>query len=353
MRRLIYTLAAGTLFLAASCKQNAATATATTAETTKVVETKDVFTTGVVIPTVTSKMDATQSYALYLPKSYTDTTTLPVIIFFDPHGDGTVPLNLYAQLAEENSYILIGSNTSKNGMDLQQAQYAADNLVNEAESRFKVNQRKITLCGFSGGAKVALAAAAENKAIATVIYCGAALPVNPTHPLEFVGFAGTRDMNYTDVVAFNSSLKGTQHIHYLVEWNGKHEFPVADVFSDAFDFLKNGNITNYANKQAGISAQKLAEEQGQKQILLQAFQTQDINWWKQNIALLNSKKKTDPMYERLLGFVSLACYSYSNQLLQQNNLPAAEKILTIYALADPGNKDCEAFTAELKKRKGN
>jgi hypothetical protein len=39
--------------------------------------------------------------------------------------------------------------------------------------------------------------------------------------------------------------------------------------------------------------------------------------------------------------------------LQQNNLPAAEKILTIYALADPGNKDCEAFTAELKKRKGN
>lgn len=351
MRRLIYTLAAGTLFLAASCKQN--TANSTAAITTQPVEVKDSFALGIVIPSVISKMDATQSYALYLPKSYTDTTTLPVIIFFDPHGDGTVPLNLYAQLAEKNSYILIGSNTSKNGMDLQQAKYAADNLVNEAESRFKVNQRKITLCGFSGGAKVALGAAAENKAVATVIYCGAALPVNPTHPLEFVGFAGTRDMNYTDVVAFNNSLKATQHIHYLVEWNGKHEFPVADVFSDAFDFLKNGNITNYANKQAGISTQKLAEEQGQKQILLQAFQTQDINWWKQNIALLNSKKKTDPMYERLLGFVSLACYSYSNQLLQQNNLPAAEKILTIYTLADPGNKDCEAFTAELKKRKGN
>lgn len=351
MRRLIYTLVAGTLLLAAACKQN--TTNNTTTETTKAVEAKDSFALGVVIPSVTSKMDATQSYALYLPHNYTDTSTLPVIIFFDPHGDGTVPLNLYAQLAEKNGYILLGSNISKNGMQLQQAQYAADNLVNEATSRFKVNQRKITMCGFSGGAKVALAAAAANSSVTSVVYCGAALPVNPTHPLEFVGFAGTRDMNYTDVVAFNNSLKGTQHIHYLVEWNGRHEFPVAEVFNDAFDFLKTGNITNYANKQAGISTQKLDEEQAQKQMLLQAFQTQDINWWKQNIALLNSKKKSDPMYERLLGFVSLACYSYSNQLLQQNNLPAVEKILAIYALADPGNKDCEAFTVELRKRMKN
>lgn len=350
MRRLIYTLVAGTLFLAAACKQN--TTNNTTAETPKAVEAKDSFALSVVIPSVTSKMDATQSYALYLPHNYTDTSTLPVIIFFDPHGDGTVPLNLYAQLAEKNGYILMGSNISKNGMPLQQAQYAADNLVNEATSRFKVNQRKITMCGFSGGAKVALAAAAANNSVTSVVYCGAALPVNPTHPLEFVGFAGTRDMNYADVVAFNETLKNTTQIHYLVEWDGKHEFPNAAVFKDAFDFLSTGSISDYANKQQTISSLKLAAEQTRKQELIQAFQIQDLNWWKQEIALLNSKKAKDPMYERLLGFVSLACYSYSNQLLQQNNLPAAEKILAIYALADPGNKDCEAFTAELKKRKG-
>ncbi|HRG90885.1 MAG TPA: hypothetical protein PLW44_17810, partial [Chitinophagales bacterium] len=116
MRRLIYTLAAVGLFLAAGCKQNSTGNTTTATETPKTVEVKDTFTPGVVIPSVISKMDATQSYALYLPSNYTDTSALPVMLFFDPHGDGAVPLNLYARLAEKNGYILMGSNISKNGM---------------------------------------------------------------------------------------------------------------------------------------------------------------------------------------------------------------------------------------------
>lgn len=86
---------------------------------------------------------------------------------------------------------------------------------------------------------------------------------------------------------------------------------------------------------------------------MQAFQTKDLSWWKNEIAKLNAKKKSELMCERLLGFISLACYSYSNNALQQNNLLQAEHILAIYALADPGNKDCAAFAAELKRRKMN
>ncbi|HLP52034.1 MAG TPA: hypothetical protein VK154_14195 [Chitinophagales bacterium] len=307
---------------------------------------------GEIIPQLVVSYDKSQSFAVYLPKQYTKDTALPVIIFFDPHGDGTVPLNLYTGLAEDFGFILIGSNNSKNGIDLQQAKAIADNLVNEAESRFNVNKKKITLCGFSGGAKVALAAAVANPAVSTVIYCGAALPVQPHHDLEFLGFAGTGDMNYTDVVSFNEGFKNSQHLHYLVEWKGKHEFPSAEIFKDAFTFIQKGSIDNYSSKQAGITSQDVAKEQARKQELLQAFTTQDINWWKKEIATLNAGKKGNAMNERLLGFISLACYSYANGMLQQNNLAGAQQILTIYSLADPGNKDCEAFTAELKKRKG-
>jgi len=75
------------------------------------------------------------------------------------------------------------------------------------------------------------------------------------------------------------------------------------------------------------------------------LQQKDLDWWKKEIANLNSKKKTDPMFERLLGFVSLACYSISNNALQQNNWEIAGKILAIYQLADPGNTDCQKFYA--------
>ena len=311
----------------------------------------DSFATGIVIPSVSLQMDGSQSFALYLPKTYTNSLRYPVIIFFDPHGDGTVPLNLYYSLAEKYGYLLIGSNNSKNGMNFDQTSVIANNLINEAKTRFSINDKKIAVCGFSGGAKVALLNAANNANISSVIYCGAVIPLqNLTHPLSFLGFAGTKDMNYTDEVSFNRNLPDNIP-HFLIQWDGKHEWTKADVFENVFTFLQHGTVENYSKKQASISNEKLAEEQNFKQTLINAFQTENLNWWKNEIAMLNSKKKNDGMYERLLGFISLACYSYSGSALQQNNLAAAEKILAIYQLADPGNKDCENFLIELNRRK--
>lgn len=311
------------------------------------------FERGALVPSVALTNTPTQSFALYMPKTFSDSATIPVaIIFFDPHGDGTVPLNLYKDLADQYRVILFGSNSSKNGMDMMETKAIAANLLNDACARFGMLKENVTYCGFSGGAKVALLSAAESPGIKRVIYCGAAVPIDPTHPLSLLGFAGTKDMNYTDVVAFDRGLQGGRLEHYLVQWQGKHEFPDAKTFKDAFEWLGSGTITGYEKKQATISAQKLAEEQGIKQQLLQAFETKDLTWWKNEIASLNLKKKADPMYARLLGFVSLACYSYSGQALQINNLKAAEKILAIYALADPGNKDCENFTQQLRARQG-
>src|SRR5487761_2262382 len=76
----------------------------------------DTFETGKVIPHVVCKADAGQSYALYIPAKGNH-ELLPVIYFFDPHGDGSLPLNKYKALADEYNFILIGSNNSKNGND--------------------------------------------------------------------------------------------------------------------------------------------------------------------------------------------------------------------------------------------
>jgi pimeloyl-ACP methyl ester carboxylesterase len=334
-------------------KAEAPVAVTPAATETPAIVAADSFNTGVIIPSVSLRNVPSESFALYLPKGFAKDTTVPVaIVFFDPHGDGTLPLNLYKTLADQHQVILIGSNTSRNGMDMQMAQSVSNNLITDVMPRLQLTKENLTLCGFSGGAKVALLAAAQNPNVANVIYCGAAAPVQPNHPLRLLGFAGTRDMNYTDVVGFDRSLNAPGLSHNLIEWQGKHEFPDAKTFADAFEWLSPSNLIDFKKKQATITPQKLAEEDGQKQRLIKAFQVEDINWWKKEIASLNSKKKTDPMYDRLLGFISLACYSYAGQTLQQNNLTAAEKILTIYTLADPGNKDCEKFTQQLRERQG-
>src|SRR5262249_24057198 len=58
--------------------------------------------------------DATQSYAVYLPSSYTAAKRWPIIYFFDPAGRGRHPLELYKEIGETYGFVLAGSNNSRN-----------------------------------------------------------------------------------------------------------------------------------------------------------------------------------------------------------------------------------------------
>ncbi len=312
----------------------------------------DSFSAGKLYTSVALRGNAAETFTLYLPKLYSYSAKLPLVVFFDPHGDGSVPLALYQSLADKYNCLLLASNLSKNGMNAEQTNAIAGNLIAEAKSRFHVDEKRIALAGFSGGAKVALMAACANEGVSSVVYCGAAtnLPPNARN-FALLGFAGKRDMNYSDVILFDQAQNSSLRRHCLLEHPGKHEWPDEKTFENAFLFLEKGTAAKKCFELSPDLQRVLASEQQNKQVYIQAFQTKDLNWWKQEIASLNLKKKNDLIYERLLGFISLACYSYANSALQQNNLPLAEHILSIYAMADPGNKDCEAFTAELRRRK--
>lgn len=363
------------------------------------------------IASVTCLTNPSQSFALYLPPNYDDTSKLPVIIFFDPHGSGSFPVKKYRLLAKEFGCILMGSNNSRNGVSFDETNQIANTLIQETRNRFHVHEKRITLAGFSGGAKVALAASENNNLVTEIIYAGAASPIqHPAPSLSILGFAGVNDMNYTDLISFDQSLKASNLSHFLIEWNGKHEWPDSTVFGDAFywssfngmrnhllpenDALINRfiqsekknmpasgdplaaaatlgkeifflhglvDVTEYSNQLSSIeqsiryssawgNKQKLLQqEQSLKQSYMQAFQEKDINWWKQEIYRMNSitDPKLKPMYQRLLGFLSLAGYSISGNAIQQNNFPVAEKMLVIYKLADPKNSDVPFLEACL------
>ena len=83
-----------------------------------------------------------RSYAWYIPQKGNG-KAMPVVFFFDPHGDGTLPLNKYKTLAEAYGFILIGSNHSKNGNDWPTTENIWNSLITDVRQRLKIDERRL------------------------------------------------------------------------------------------------------------------------------------------------------------------------------------------------------------------
>ena len=353
------------------------------------------------------------SYSVYFPKNYNEKEKYPVIIFIDPHGHGRFPLEKYKSLADKFQFLLIGSNDSKNGMNIEQCLKFAGDLLNEASTTLPGYKEQISVVGFSGGAKVALVAANTISGFSSAIYCGAAFPPGTIQiNIPLLAIVGRHDMNYTEVRNYNQSIDKSGISHTLVEWNGKHEWPDTSIFEHAFywnlftsmrnkTIEKNESIIDRYKKlmESAISQEKnvlykaillqeeiemlkgivsvseyqkklsafinsshfkqakknqekiLANEDQKKMEFASAFESKDELWWTNQIQLLKVDSNNESN-QRLLGYISLAAWSYSSKSVAVNNSAFALKALKIYKLADPENSEQPFLAACLYSKNG-
>ncbi|MFN8276604.1 MAG: hypothetical protein U0T84_03905 [Chitinophagales bacterium] len=301
---------------------------------------EDVLQKGVVSGPVT--LAPNETFRFFLPSSYSDSLALPVVIFFDPHADGALPIQRYQTIAEDRQWILIGSDYASNEQSTENNLRHASALIQAVKARF--HPSLIQLAGFSGGAKVALMAAATDPKVSAVVYAGAAEPIQPTHPLQLLGIAGQRDMNYPEVVLYHYSLPASFQ-HQLLVWGGKHEWPAPEVMVNAFRPLSSiepDKLAHITNEEKSF----LEKESVIHQQLAFAFQEKDLNWWKGTIARLQSDS-LNAVSVRTLGFLSLAGYSLTNRAIRENQPALARQFLQIYQMADPQNPDVARLAAQL------
>ena len=423
------------------------------------------FETGKVIDPVICKADPTQSYALYIPaKGRRDPSRddrgpskgnegpLPVIYFFDAHGDGSLPLNKYKSLADAYGFILVGSNNSKNGNDWPASENIWRRLVEDSKSRLRIDGGRVYTGGFSGGAKVAGYVALQHPGIKGVIANGAGLPDGVPagdFNFSFTAIAGENDMNLTDLTTLNNNLDKSRTRHRILFFDGNHEWAPLLTMNTAFaglqlDAMREGLIpkdevfinryvvnsknrlaaydkagqpvrgatqpikeTNHSlrkanqpakgtdqllramqecqvsisfldglapaagwfkGKAAALAGNELYQKQRQSADLLlrreedtkagygSQFQQGDTHYWVSTIHDLQTKAGAkaagSAMYQRLLAYLSLAFYSFSNHLInsQQNN--EARRFVELYKLADPSNSEAWYFSAILHAREG-
>jgi hypothetical protein len=368
------------------------------------------ITPGKIYTHIAIKNDTSLSYSIYIPIRVVPSKA-PAFIFFDPHGSGELPVTLYQNLADMFGVILIGNNNSSNNTDMSLISSSFSILLKELKDQYEVDEKNIALWGFSGGAKAAMINAGSGNAISYCIYGGSVIDeIKPS--VNYLGFNGKQDMNYTDLLGFAAQQRDNNN-HFQIEFHGKHAWPDSITAADAFRWLllekmqhkeiqtdneviENVNAHYQKDLTSAITSKNLMDAMGicnkaihflsglsdvsfyiknratlaadpmlakeikdfqetftQETQIKSQYQndlfTKDTMFWKKEIDGLWLKSKMDKsgMYDRLLGYLSLAGYSIANRAFQGNDINAIRQILFIYQHADPTNPEQAFMRAKL------
>ncbi len=360
------------------------------------------------------------SYALYLPKGFPGDKTWPVIVMFDPHGDGLLAVTRYSGIAEKYGYILFGSNNSKNGLPVDETNRIMAAIFSEVRN-YPVDTGRIYAAGFSGGSRVASRAAMFRKDVRGVIGCGGGLPSGeqpPSYSFDYFGIAGTADFNMTEMVQLDEAFNQMGLRHFIATYPGTHAWPPSGMMEDGilwhqFNAMKDGRVPkegamiklfrdsvtvrlkrarspeNYLReayllreaisflnglvpidqyrqelaategsarykKQLEAYERIITKEKEEQQEMIVALFSNDLDWWKNKLRNFSQRtaKYTDPedtlMVARLKAYLSLLCYSNATAAMKQNEHEMANRIVTIYAMADPSNPEPNYLSAVLR-----
>lgn len=196
--------------------------------------------------------NSSQTIAYYFPQQQ---DLKGVLVFYDAHARGSLPVTFYQKVAQEHGYALVGSNFSSNTVPYPQIQQHHQRITAQLQE-WGITKNFIFPSGFSGGARAAtqLAFDFNHKAI---IGCGAGLFNNDDSPLQsryYYGFVGTEDFNFSEMMQLKEKFKSSFYF-FMDVFEGGHAWPQPQDFSKALHWLtlqqmkmeqipKNENLVN-------------------------------------------------------------------------------------------------------------
>jgi dienelactone hydrolase len=196
---------------------------------------------GKVIAKIGCAGNPAQSYALYLPTSYSADKPAPIIYIFDPAARGALAVEAIRGAAEKYGYIVAASNNSRNG-PLGGGSDAVNAVFQDTHQHYAIDDRRLYTAGFSGGARLATQIALFCKTcIAGVIANGAGFPVN-TSPTKKFGFAyflaiGDADFNFPEMAELRRQLEQIHADYRIRIFDGTHDWAPPEVWLDALRWL--------------------------------------------------------------------------------------------------------------------
>ncbi|MEN2412896.1 hypothetical protein [Flavobacterium mesophilum] len=198
--------------------------------------------TGVIIDSVKISTAPKESYAIYFPKKNDVKTPSAMVFIFDPAARGKKGIEPFILAAETYNYILVCSNTLKNGL-VQDNITIANRLFDDVLQKYTIDSSQIYIAGFSGGARLASLFGISAGAFQGVIACGASFNgmdkfIKPSNNFSYIGMVGDRDMNYQEMVENKDWLDKAKIVNTLFIAHEEHKWPKQSEMLRAFDWLE-------------------------------------------------------------------------------------------------------------------
>lgn len=198
---------------------------------------------GQIVEKVVVEKTPSQSYALYLPSSYTPDRLWPILYVLDARGRALFPLELFRPAAEEFGWILVSSYTSASDTQDDPNSAAMTAMWNDAVRRFAIDGRRVYAAGFSGTGRAAVDMAyALPGRITGVISAGAGFPDAQAPvkavPFPYYGTVGDRDMNFYEMRSLEEKLDAAKATYRIAYFDGPHQWMPPDLARDAVAWME-------------------------------------------------------------------------------------------------------------------
>jgi dienelactone hydrolase len=193
---------------------------------------------GEVVDRVPCLHDAAQTYALFLPSTYCDDRTWPILYAFDPQARGRVPVQLFRQAAEHLAFIVVASNNSRNG-PMPPVVAAMDAVWRDTHARLAIDPERVYAAGMSGGTLPALLlGTAFGSGVIACAGAGDVCHIPPTdRRFVWLGIAGDADFNFDRGKRLVEALVAQGVTARCATFAGGHGWPPEDVAARALEWL--------------------------------------------------------------------------------------------------------------------
>lgn len=173
---------------------------------------------------------------------YTPEKSWPILYCLDPLARGEVPVARFLAAAEKYGWIVAGSHNSRNGT-VKDSLDATVAMLNDTRARLSIDERRVYVAGFSGGARTAVRFGYLCKGcVAGVVVVGAGFPadIKPSSAVPFPVYsvAGTEDFNFPEMKKLDAALDKFSVPHHLAIFKGAHAWPPADTCAGAVEWME-------------------------------------------------------------------------------------------------------------------
>jgi len=182
-----------------------------------------------------------ETFAVYLPKTFEMEKKWPVLFVYDTKGRGKQAISMFKEAAEQQGYILAASNSVNDSLSLSQNILVSSRMFNTLFSMVPIQKNRVYTGGFSDGARLASLVPTFVRQVKGVISCSSPVAnrevLSSRNPFHFIGIVGVEDFNYITMLGTEKVLDKLKFPNNLLVFQGGQEWPKTSYITRAFEIL--------------------------------------------------------------------------------------------------------------------